>query len=214
MFRKLWWSAWVLVVVLFALTIGARVWYGQMLGGQQAPNFIVDIWVAAIFLLVPTVLCGLLGGVVPWRGQTYWRRVLNRLPFITAGIGLLVLAIASIEIWYAPIAGMERMEGVDFDTLSPEPGTDCAAIRDGSFMNSSLRIQRSGDKQHQWEPLGMESDLTVEWTSDCEYRLSMNGSEMAMRVKILKVDSAGYECAYTYVGQERLVHRSRFERVR
>lgn len=213
MFRKLWWSAWVLVALLFVLTVGARVWYGRMLGGQQAHNFIIDIWVATLFLVIPVVLCGLLGGLAPWRGQPYWRRVFNRLPFISVGIGLLVLAIASVEIWYTRLAGIERMEGVDFDKLEAAPGTDCAAIHDGSFQDASLRIERAGGKQHQWEPLGIESDLNVEWTSECEYRLSMTGSGMAMRVKILKVDSAGYECAYTYVGQERLVHRSRFERI-
>ena len=214
MFKKSWWFAWFLVALFFALSIWARVWYGRMLGGQEAHNFIIDIWVAGIFLMVPTVVIGPLAGVVPWRGQPYWRRVLNRLPFITAGIALLVLAIASIEFWYSPLAGMEWMQGADFEKLGPEPGTDCSAIHDGVFQNEALRIERSGTKQYQWEPLGMESDLNVEWTSDCEYTLTTDGSEMTMHVKVLKVDSAGYECAYMYAEQDRVVHRSRFERVR
>lgn len=213
MFKRLWWLAWILVAAFFALSVWARVWYGQGLGDQKAHNFIIDIWVVAIFLMVPTIVFGLLAGLIPWRAQSYWRRVLNRLPFITAGIGLLVLALASIEFWYAPLAGMEWMKGVDFETLGPAPGTDCASVHNGVFQNEALRIERTGSTQHQWEPLGLESDLQVVWTSECEYTLSQEGSSMAMRVKILKVDSIGYECAYMYADQDRVVHRSRFERV-
>ena len=53
MFKKLWWAAWLLVALFFALSIWARVGYGRMLGGQEAHDFIIDIWVAGLFLMVP-----------------------------------------------------------------------------------------------------------------------------------------------------------------
>jgi len=157
MFKKSWWFAWFLVALFFALSIWARVWYGRMLGGQEAHNFIIDIWVAGIFLMVPTVVIGPLAGVVPWRGQPYWRRVLNRLPFITAGIALLVLAIASIALLLTP--RMRQNEAV--------LGWACAAAFLSMWIDKGMGLIIAGfvpsplKEIHEYSPTAPELAITL-----------------------------------------------------
>lgn len=204
---------WCAFMLCFVLSVAARLWYQDLIGEVQGKDLFIQTMVVGIFLFIPSVVCVPLAGLVPWNGQRYGRRVLNRLPFVLAFVGVLVLGLASMEVWYPPLVGMKRMADVDFNALNAEPGTDCTLVRDGVFENANLRIERKGTHQHQTERLGIEVDRRVEWPTPCEYTLRSEEDTLVLRVKILKVDSSGYECAHTYAGQERLIYRSRFERV-
>ena len=214
MIKKARWIAWGLVLLLFAGTLAYR-WSLVPTGGNWVA-YLSALVVVELFFIVPGVMITLVLAFLFRKDAGYWTRFFARLPFVLALVAVPGMLIGTASWWYPKMSGLDPMSETDLDQVMVDPDLDCSSIREGVFRgDGGHRLERYGDKQTDIHILGLEAHREVFWIAPCTYELrSGEPGYPTVRVKVLSVDSLGYDYAIDHSDGTGIIHQGRMERVR